>query len=69
MGRWEAFDVAPSTFRCPACGTRNDGVPRAYDICTYCGWEDDPVQLDDPAYAGGANACSLNDARAALIEH
>ena len=26
-------------------------------------WEDDPVQRNDPSYAGGANALSLDEAR------
>jgi cold shock CspA family protein len=72
LGRWEAHDVrrvAASTgsFPCPVCGAPVDGPARAYEICSVCGWEDDPVQFDDPAYAGGANGSSLNDARAAWI--
>jgi len=26
-------------------------------------WQDDPVQLEQPGYAGGANTVSLNEAR------
>jgi hypothetical protein len=36
-----------------------------YEICRRCGWEDDPVQAADADFAGGANATSLNQARAA----
>jgi hypothetical protein len=31
-----------------------------------CGWEDDPVQFDDPDYRGGANADSLREHRMAF---
>lgn len=53
-------------YRCPCCGyytlaTRSKGN---YDICPVCFWEDDPVQLARPDYAGGANGVSLNQARA-----
>lgn len=48
---------------CPCCGSRTIGEVGAYEVCDVCGWEDDPVQLADPTYAGGANAESLNMAR------
>lgn len=78
MGRWEAVDVLPlgepsrrlsasdptSAFPCPVCSASVAGEPAQYEVCRVCGWEDDPVQTDDPAYAGGANTMSLNDARA-----
>jgi Cysteine-rich CPCC len=31
-----------------------------------CGWEDDPVQLEDPDYRGGANRDSLREHRTAF---
>lgn len=34
-----------------------------YEICDVCGWEDDPVQRDNPDYSGGANDLSLNQCR------
>lgn len=33
------------------------------DICPVCYWQSDPVQEDDPTYAGGANNLSLNQYR------
>ncbi len=36
-----------------------------YDICEECFWENDPVQLNDPDFDGGANEMSLNEAREA----
>lgn len=46
--------------KCPVCGKSE---LQEYDICDFCGWENDLIQLDDPNYAGGANSLSLNEAR------
>ena len=50
--------------KCPCCGnyTINPETPM-YAICPVCYWENDPLQLDEPDYAGGANSVSLNQAR------
>ncbi|WP_084166919.1 CPCC family cysteine-rich protein [Paraburkholderia caledonica] len=48
---------------CPCCGHLTLHELGAYEICEVCGWEDDPVQSADPAYAGGANSSSLNEAQ------
>ena len=40
-----------------------DERPGSYDICHVCFWEDDPVQLLDPWYEGGANDVSLDEAQ------
>ncbi|MBR2284153.1 MAG: hypothetical protein IJ874_07025 [Ruminococcus sp.] len=59
---------AGGKYRCPCCGEYSlDEPPGKYDICSVCGWEDDPVQLKDPDFAGGANRLSLNEARAEYI--
>ena len=52
-------------FSCPCCGylTLDHEANGSYDICPVCFWEDDPVQLDDPAFRGGANVPSLEEAR------
>lgn len=49
---------------CPCCGSLMLSGYGEYEICDICGWEDDPVQSSDPAFAGGANKNSLNEARA-----
>ena len=49
---------------CPVCGNYEFEEAGCYDICEYCGWEDDPLQYDNPDYEGGANHESLNQARA-----
>ena len=35
-------------------------IKNSYDICPYCGWEDDDIQNEKPDYMGGANEMSLN---------
>ena len=50
---------------CPVCG-KNELL--LFDVCEECGWENDPVQSDDPEYKGGANEMSLKEARAAYAE-
>ncbi|MEJ1969664.1 MAG: CPCC family cysteine-rich protein [Rhizomicrobium sp.] len=50
---------------CDCCGAHTISVRGGYEICPRCGWEDDPVQARDPGFRGGANAVSLEEARAA----
>jgi hypothetical protein len=52
-----------SRLPCPSCDSLTIDVRGDYEICSVCGWEDDPVQLGDPTFAGGANRSSLNEAR------
>ena len=33
--------------------------------CFVCGWDSDPIQEANPDYRGGANKCSLNEAKMA----
>jgi len=52
---------------CACCGyltLSEDPAVGTYEICPVCFWEQDSVQEADPDYRGGANAPSLNDARA-----
>ncbi|HEY7138376.1 MAG TPA: CPCC family cysteine-rich protein [Acidimicrobiia bacterium] len=53
-------------FPCPCCGydTLREPPLGTWEICAVCRWEDDPAQGRDPDYPGGANPCSLNEARA-----
>ncbi|MBL7869464.1 MAG: hydrolase [Flavobacterium lindanitolerans] len=52
-------------FACPCCGYKTfDHEPNgSYEICQVCYWEDDPIQLKDPDYEGGANPMSLRQAQ------
>ena len=48
-------------YRCPCCGyyTFSEKPNGNYSICDVCFWEDDPIQMEDPTYEGGANHVSL----------
>ena len=52
-------------YRCHCCGfwTLSDPRSGSYEICPVFSWEDDTVQNEDPAFAGGANRVSLCEAR------
>lgn len=52
-------------YKCPCCGyyTFDNKPDGSYDICKVCFWEDDPIQLEDPTYEGGANKASLIQAQ------
>lgn len=56
----------PDRMDCPVCGRaaefEGDG---SYEICGRCGWENDPVQFENPDLTGGANRMSLRHAREA----
>ncbi|CNE46471.1 MULTISPECIES: CPCC family cysteine-rich protein [Yersinia] len=55
-------------YPCPCCGKNTIGDLGNYEICTVCGWEDDLVQSEDPYFAGGANAPSLNEAKKEFLK-
>jgi len=52
-------------FARPCCGylTFDEQPSGMYVISPVCFWEDDPVQLGDHDYAGGANVVSLRQAQ------
>lgn len=54
---------------CPVCGfcTLTGSGFGSYEICRVCDWEDDGVQLANPACGGGANAASFLEAQAAAL--
>lgn len=58
------YDFDEQIRMCPVCAQNELS---AFDICD-CGWQNDPVQFDNPDYAGGANRMSLNEAREAYAE-
>lgn len=57
-------------FACPCCGykTFRENPNGSYDICEVCFWEDDPIQLDNPEYEGGANRVSLKQGQKNFME-
>jgi len=53
---------------CPACGFLTlSGTYGSYVMCPFCGWEDDQLQLANPASGGGANSESLIEAQARAL--
>ena len=52
----EINEIPP--YKCKVCGLGI--IENSFDICDYCGWEDDGLQNDKPDYMGGANKMSLN---------
>ncbi|WP_241569623.1 CPCC family cysteine-rich protein [Rosenbergiella collisarenosi] len=57
-----------SLYQCPCCKKHTLATYRAYEICKLCNWEDDPLQSDNPDYAGGANITSLHEAQINIIK-
>jgi Cysteine-rich CPCC len=56
--------MSKSRFTCACCGYQTlSDKPGNWAICHVCFWEDDPVQLLDPWYVGGANRVSLAEAQ------
>jgi len=50
-------------FPCPCCGHVVFEESLCWEICPICFWEDDPVQVADPWFEGGANKPSLIQAQ------
>ena len=50
----------PTPHKCPVCAKYEFKDSSSYDICPFCGWEDDGDQLNEPDFEGGANELSLN---------
>jgi hypothetical protein len=48
---------------CPCCGHIVFEERGNWEICPICYWEDDPVQVADPWFRGGANTPCLADAQ------
>ena len=47
--------------KCPICGKTEFSSESSFEICDYCGWEDDGLQEYEPNYWGGANELSKED--------
>jgi hypothetical protein len=58
-------------YPCPCCSYLAFDEPASgtFLICPVCAWEDDPIQLNNPEYRGGASQCSLNDAKMSYRQH
>jgi hypothetical protein len=49
--------------KCQCCGFPTLKADSLFEICPLCMWQDDPIQNQDPNYAGGANHLSLHEYR------
>lgn len=54
-------NMVTQKYPCPCCGFKTFiKIPNGtYEICPVCLWEDDPIQLGEIDYEGGANQVSL----------
>jgi len=60
-----ARPVERTGYTCACCGHRTMAdFPGSHAICQVCFWQDDPVQILDPAREGGANRPSLIECQA-----
>ena len=62
------LDAKLTSYPCPCCGyVVFSGPPGSFDVCPICYWEDDPVQLLNLSYQGGANTVSLLEAQRSFV--
>jgi hypothetical protein len=62
--------MSDKEYPCPSCGfyTITRDYFGTFDICPICDWEDDNVQLANPACGGGANQKSLIESQQDVLK-
>jgi len=53
-------------YLCPACERNTLNSMNDFEVCTLCGWIDDPAQSEDPSNECGENMISLDTYRMCL---
>jgi hypothetical protein len=72
--KWRRYgnndDMNSIEYPCPSCGfyTISRDYFGTFDICPICDWEDDNVQLANPACGGGANQKSLIESQQDILK-
>lgn len=61
--------MSKNAYACPCCGYLSLEMDPlgSFENCRVCGWKNDPVQVEDPDYRGGANSESLREAQQAFL--
>ncbi|MGI4844324.1 MAG: CPCC family cysteine-rich protein [Janthinobacterium lividum] len=60
-------DDLPCHCHCRCCDRPTISDADCFESCDICGWDDDPTQLANPGFPGGANRNSLRQARDASL--
>jgi hypothetical protein len=62
--------IKEARYTCLSCGYKTLDSETGYDVCTLCGWEDDPYCWDHPKETGGPNGPeSLYDSQRKFLLH
>ena len=64
------MNISKELYTCICCGYKTLYDDTGYNICVLCGWEDDPLNWDNPRNSGGPNGKdNLYKQQKAIIRH